>query len=129
MDYVRLACHDTSPIKYETHKKYMESLEKDPTSYQWIVSCDGDDVGHVKIVSGELGYMLKKKYHGKGIGTKFHELIFEEAKKRGFTKLKDTIKLSNTPSLKLATKMGFKEKQLQFRDGQPYAHILEKDLI
>jgi len=106
----------------------MESLEKDPACYQWIVSCNGDDVGHVKIVSGELGYMLKKEYHGKAIGTEFHKLVFAEAKKRGITKLTDTIKLDNTSSLKLATKMGFKEKQLQYKAGLPYAHILEKDL-
>lgn len=126
--YVRLACHDTHPIDAETHEKYMKRLEKDPNSFQWIVLCDGYDVGHVKIISGELGYMLKKEYHGKGIGAEFHNLIFEEARKKGLRKLTDTIKVDNVSSLKLATKMGFKERELCYKDGMPYAHILEKKL-
>jgi len=126
--YVRLACHDTSEIDVETHRKYMEGLEKDPRAYQWIVSCDGYDVGHVKIISGELGYMLKREYHGKGIGAKFHDLVFEEAKKKGLRKLIDTIKVDNISSLKLAIRMGFREMELHYKYGEPYAHILERDL-
>lgn len=126
--YVRLACHDTSTIDSESHRKYMERLEKDPKSYQWIVSCDGNDVGHVKIVSGELGYMLKSEYHGKGIGTTFHKLVFEEAKKVGLRKLTDTIKVDNLSSLKLAIRMGFKQKELQYKNGVPYSYCLEKNL-
>lgn len=106
----------------------MEGLENDPRAYQWIVSCDGCDVGHVKIISGELGYMLRKEYHGRGIGAKFHDLVFEEAKKNGLRKLTDTIKVDNISSLKLAIRMGFRELELQYRNGVPYAHILEKDL-
>jgi RimJ/RimL family protein N-acetyltransferase len=125
---VRLACHDTSIINVETHKKYMEKLEKDPEAYQWIIVCDNQDVGHAKIISGEFGYMIKDGFRGKGVGARFHELVFEEAKKLGIRKLKDTIKVDNAASLKLALKTGFVHTGLVFRDDKPYAYTLEKIL-
>jgi RimJ/RimL family protein N-acetyltransferase len=125
---VRLACHDTSIIIYDTHKEYMEKLDSNPNAHQWII-CFGDEViGHVKIIAGELGYMLKKGFRGKGLGVKFHELVFLQAKKLGIKKLKDTIKVNNNASLKLAQKTGFVSKGLIYKDGKPYAYVLEKIL-
>ena len=125
---VRLACHDTSLIIYETHSEYMKKLDSNPDAHQWVI-CFGDEViGHVKIIAGELGYMLKKGFRGKGIGVKFHELVFLQAKKLGIKKLRDTIKVNNNASLKLALKTGFVSKGLIYRDGKPYAYVLEKIL-
>ena len=125
---VRLACHDTSLIIYETHSEYMKKLDSNPDAHQWVI-CFGDEViGHVKIIAGELGYMLKKGFRGKGIGVKFHELVFLEARKLGIKKLRDTIKVNNNASLKLALKTGFVSKGLIYRDGKPYAYVLEKIL-
>ena len=125
---VRLACHDTSLIIYETHSEYMKKLDSNPDAHQWVI-CFGDEViGHVKIIAGELGYMLKKGFRGKGIGVKFHELVFLQAKNLGIKKLKDTIKVNNNASLKLALKTGFVSKGLIFKDGKPYAYVLEKIL-
>ena len=125
---VRLACHDTSLIIYETHIEYMKKLDGNPDAHQWVI-CFGDEViGHVKIIAGELGYMLKKGFRGKGIGVKFHELVFLQAKKLGIKKLRDTIKVNNNASLKLALKTGFVSKGLIYKDGTPYAYVLEKIL-
>jgi RimJ/RimL family protein N-acetyltransferase len=125
---VRLACHDISLIIYETHSEYMKKLDSNPDAHQWVI-CFGDEViGHVKIIAGELGYMLKKGFRGKGIGVKFHELVFLQAKKLGIKKLKDTIKVNNNASLKLALKTGFVSKGLIYKDGKPYAYVLEKIL-
>jgi len=125
---VRLACHDTSLIIYETHSEYMKKLDSNPDAHQWVI-CFGDEViGHVKIIAGELGYMLKKGFRGKGIGVKFHELVFLQAKKLGIKKLRDTIKVNNNASLKLALKTGFVSKGLIYKDGTPYAYVLEKIL-
>ena len=125
---VRLACHDTSLIIYETHSEYMKKLDSNPDAHQWVI-CFGDEViGHVKIIAGELGYMLKKGFRGKGIGAKFHELVFLQAKNLGIKKLKDTIKVNNNASLKLALKTGFVSKGLIYKDGKPYAYVLEKIL-
>jgi len=125
---VRLACHDTSLIIYETHSEYMKKLDSNPDAHQWVI-CFGDEViGHVKIIAGELGYMLKKGFRGKGIGVKFHELVFLQAKNLGIKKLKDTIKVNNNASLKLAIKTGFVSKGLIYKDSKPYAYVLEKIL-
>jgi RimJ/RimL family protein N-acetyltransferase len=125
---VRLACHDTSLIIYETHSEYMKKLDSNPDAHQWVI-CFGDEViGHVKIIAGELGYMLKKGFRGRGIGVKFHELVFLQAKNLGIKKLKDTIKVNNNTSLKLALKTGFVSKGLIYKDGKPYAYVLEKIL-
>lgn len=125
---VRLACHDTSLIIYETHSEYMKKLDSNPDAHQWVI-CFGDEViGHVKIIAGELGYMLKKGFRGKGIGVKFHELVFLQARNLGIKKLKDTIKVNNNASLKLALKTGFVSKGLIYKDGKPYAYVLEKIL-
>ena len=125
---VRLACHDTSLIIYETHSEYMKKLDSNPDAHQWVI-CFGDEViGHVKIIAGELGYMLKKGFRGKGIGVKFHELVFLQAKNLGIKKLKDTIKVNNNASLKLALKTGFVSKGLIYKEGKPYAYVLEKIL-
>jgi RimJ/RimL family protein N-acetyltransferase len=125
---VRSACHDTSVIAPDTHERYMKSLENDPNVHHWIICCEGEDVGHVKIVAGELGYMLKEGFRGKGLGTKFHELVFIEARKLGIKKLKDTIRVENRASLNLALKTGFVKKGLLSNKGKPYAYILEKRL-
>ena len=125
---VRSACHDTSIIIYNTHREYMKKLDTNPDAHQWVI-CYGDEViGHVKIIAGELGYMLKKGFRGKGLGIKFHELVFVEAKILGIKKLKDTIKVNNNASLNLALKTGFVSKELIYKDGKPYAHVLEKIL-
>ena len=51
----------------------MKKLDSNPDAHQWVI-CYGDEViGHVKIIAGELGYMLKKGFRGKGLGIKFHE--------------------------------------------------------
>jgi len=106
----------------------MKKLDGNPDAHQWVI-CFGDEViGHVKIIAGELGYMLKKGFRGKGIGVKFHELVFLQAKNLGIKKLKDTIKVNNNASLKLALKTGFVSKGLIYRDGKPYAYVLEKIL-
>jgi RimJ/RimL family protein N-acetyltransferase len=125
---VRLACHDTSVIDFQAHKQYMERLEKDPYSYQWIITCDSYDIGHTKIIAEEFGYMIRAGFRGKGVGTTFHKLVFEEAKKLGIKRLKDTIRIANKPSLKLALKTGFLQTGLIFKNNRPYAYTLEKNL-
>jgi RimJ/RimL family protein N-acetyltransferase len=125
---VRMACHDTSIIDFETHAKYMENLSRDTNSHQWIVVCDNKDVGHTKIVNGEFGYMLKKEFRGKGIGKKIYELVFEEARKMRLDLVHITIKVDQPVPLRVAQKVGFVQTGLTFKDGKPYAYTLEKNL-
>jgi RimJ/RimL family protein N-acetyltransferase len=125
---VRLACHDTSIIDFKSHKKYMEKLEKDPHVYQWIITFENQNVGHTKIIGEEFGYMIRNGFRGQGIGASFHKLVFEEARKLGIKRLKDTIKIANEPSLKLALRTGFVQTGIITRNNKPYAYTLEKIL-
>lgn len=127
-DEVRMACHDTSIIDYDTHNKYMENISKDPNVLQWIVVCDGEDIGHTKIIGNEFGYMIKKRFRGKGLGTSIHELVFAEAKKHGLNKLNVTIKAGNEPSLNLCRKTGFVDSGQIIDNGKIIAHTLVKTL-
>lgn len=125
---VRMACHDTTIIEYTTHEKYMQKLENDPNCYHWIVKLDDEDVGYVKLINGEFGYMVKDGYRGKGIGKKIFSLVFEEAKKRKMKSLHGIIKIEQSIPYKVATKMGFVQKKIINKDGKPYAYYLEKNL-
>jgi len=125
-DDIRFACHDSSIIDHETHKEYMKKLDSDPNSHQWIVVYEGNDVGHIKIVQEEFGYMIKDGFRGKGIGTKVFELAFEEAKKLGIKRVHSTIKIDESIPLKVAKKVGFIEKGIIKKDGKPYAFSLDK---
>jgi hypothetical protein len=128
-DEVRMACHDTSIIDYNTHKKYMERISHDPNVLQWIVVCDGEDIGHAKILGNEFGYMIKGGFRGRGLGAAIHNLVFEEAKIHGLRKLNVTIKAGNEPSLNLCRKTGFVDSvQIVDDDGKIVAHTMVKTL-
>ena len=60
---VRKSCHDTFVISWEQHKSYMEKLQRKECP-QWIIICDGKDVGHIKVVNLELGSMVMDGYRG-----------------------------------------------------------------
>lgn len=125
---VRNACHDTSIISFEQHAQYMEKINNDPDSYQWIVTYNEIDVGHTKIINHEFGYLIAKKFRNKGIGTKIYKLIFKEARKLGIKKLHDTIKIDQDIPLKVALKMGFIQKEIIEKEGESYAYSLDKIL-
>lgn len=127
-DEVRLACHDTSIIGYETHMKYMDKMSKDPNVRQWIVVCDGEDIGHTKIIGSEFGYMIKNGFRGKGLGVTIHALVFEEARKYGMRRLNVTVKAGNEASLNLCRKTGFVDSGQIVSDGKVVAYTLVKTL-
>jgi RimJ/RimL family protein N-acetyltransferase len=125
---VRMACHDTSVISHETHDKYMTQISNDQNVRQWIVVCDGEDIGHTKIIGNEFGYMIKKGFRGKGLGVTIHNLVFEEAKKQGISKLNVTIKVGNESSLNLCRKTGFVDCGNIINDGRVVAYTMVKIL-
>lgn len=122
----RQACHDTSVISTEIHQNYMEKISNDKNCFQWIITLDKLDIGHVKIINEEFGYMIKKEYRGKGIGSKTFELVCKQAEKMGMKKLYVTIKINQSIPLKIALKIGFEQKKIISKDNKPYCYYLEK---
>ena len=127
-DDVRFACYDTSIIDYETHAKYMEMLEHDPNSHQWIIVCDDVDIGQAKIDRGVMGYMITKEYTGKGIWSQAFPLVIELAKRLNFKKLNGTVKYGMDKQLTIAKKLGFKTTKIVYKNDKPYEYKMEKSL-
>lgn len=65
---------------------------------------------------------VHKDYRGKGLATKLRYRVFEELKNRGVEKIYGGAQISNTASLKLARKVGFRE----LADIQ-YVKVLSKE--
>jgi predicted acetyltransferase len=112
----------------EDHEKYMEKLVKNPNAYQWIIVCDGEDVGHIKIVNLEFGSMIKDGFRGKGIGKVAYELVFKEAKNLGLKKLTATVKIDRATPSKFETQTGWEKKKILRKNEKPYAYTLERIL-
>ena len=135
LDEVRQACHDTSIISNSQHYQYMEKISNDPNCYHWIVLMDNTRIGHTKIILNEalngvheFGYMLVRKFRGKGLAKQIYESVFTEAKKLGIKKLHDTIKIEQEIPRIVALNVGFKDIEIIKKDGKHYAYSMIKEL-
>ena len=63
----------------------------------------------------ELGYVIDEKFRRRGFAYEACKAIIEEAEKRGAVYLYCRIKSANTPSLKLAEKLGFQKNGLPLK--------------
>ena len=79
---------------------------------------NNDDVVGACGISNVSNYALiyvQEKYRGKGLGTKLEGKACEEAHKRGLDFVARAVYLWNLPSLRVASKVGYREV-VQFRD-------------
>lgn len=81
----------------------------------------------IKNISGDKaeywGYIGKKKYWGKGLGTKIVDLIISEAKNRNISKLYLKVSVNNSRAIKLYKKLRF-----SFIAGNDSYHLMEKQI-
>ena len=108
--------HNTEKVSKDVHKKYMEKLENDPKTIQWIIVVDGKNAGHIKIIGTELGTTISERFRRRGIGTKAYKLLFDEAKKFGLKKLTATIKIDRTIPFDFEEKLGWIKKEIIYKD-------------
>ena len=125
---VRMACYDTSIIDYNDHEKYMKKLDNTLNCKQWIIVFNDIDVGQAKVDDLVLGYMLTKKYRGKGIWSDAYELVLQEVRKIGYKKLKGTVKYEQKKQLEIALKLGFVITGDLYKDGKAAGYDMEKIL-
>lgn len=59
---------------------------------------------------GELGWFVHPDYAGKGVATKLLGVTLQQLKAKGYKRAEAEIALGNTPSIKLAKKLGFKNE-------------------
>lgn len=71
------------------------------------------------IVELELGYLIGKKYQGKGFATEVCKAILEYAKENaGFERINTVIQDGNDVSIALSRKLGFEQKESYEMDGK-----------
>ncbi|MDF0681300.1 MAG: GNAT family N-acetyltransferase, partial [Candidatus Nitrosocosmicus sp.] len=124
---IREVSHNNEIITKDKHYKYMKKLEQMEHVYQWMITFEDRVVGYVKIIDGEISYMIKKGYRGKGIGNESFKLVEEEIKKIGIKKITASIKVNNEASLKWIQRAGYKKAGIVYNEENfPSEYIMEK---
>ena len=126
---VRNACHDTSVISLEEHFKYMEKLQNNSNTFQWIIIFNDLDIGYIKVIDNELGSSILEKYRRRGIGKLSYDLVFKKLKKNGIKKLTAQVKLDRSTPIKFEEETGWLNKGIIYKNGKPYAYKLEKIIV
>ena len=122
---VRDASYDTSIISKSDHFEYMKKINNDSKCYQWIITNDDENIGYVKLIHGDFGYVIKKEFRGKGFGTLLYKAVFSELKKIGIKKIFGYIKLNQTIPLRLALKVGFIQKSIIKKNNVEYYYVIK----
>lgn len=76
---------------------------------------------------GHVGIAVHKDYWRKGIGEELMEIAIKEAKELGVRVLTISINTENTPMIRLAEKLGFKE-HLREREGERESVLMTLEL-
>jgi len=97
-------------ISKKEHYAYMKKEQKNPNYACWIITYNDENVGYVRILDGDIGIALEKKYHGKGIGSKALKLLEKEAKKLRIKKLVGRVMIHNESSKKIFLKNNYRLK-------------------
>ena len=122
---VRDASYDTSIISKSDHFEYMKKINNDSKCYQWIITNDDENIGYVKLIHGDFGYVIKKEFRGKGFGTLLYKAVFSELKKIGIKRIFGYIKLNQTIPLRLALKVGFIQKSIIKKNNVEYYYVIK----
>ena len=106
--------------------KLLKVLKTDRNSVK-VAETGGEIIGYVffevkEASTGPIGYInhvfVSEPYREQGIGTKLMEMAEDYLRSRGVRRARLTVTRTNKPSLKLCSRMGYREKRL----------ILEKPL-
>jgi len=104
-------------------------LNQNKKNRHWAVTLNNRIIGHVKIINQELGYIITKKYRNKGLGTQVLVLLLKEAKKLGYKKVFDVVKIDQPISLWFAIKNSFVMIGIiGDANSKPYAYHLSRKL-
>lgn len=100
----------TTPITKDEHYLYLGKQEKNPNFHHWMITCDDEKVGYIRILNNDVGIMIRKDYQNKGIASQALALIEKEAKKFGIKKLIALIKVGNESSKNIFLKNKYEFK-------------------
>ena len=124
----------TEPLyPYEEEKEFQRAYIENMYRYfgygMWLVfeKESGELIGRAglehreynEVVELELGYLIGKKYQGKGYATEVCKAIIEYAKENaGFERINTLIQDENKVSIALSKKLGFEQKESYEMDGK-----------
>ena len=92
----------------------MKKQKTNPNFFNWIICYGSHNAGYVRILDNDVSIMLDEKYSNKGIGTIALNLIENEAKNLGLTKLIGKIMIHNKSSKQIFKKNQYKLKMYWF---------------
>lgn len=96
------------PIEISEHYEYLEKQSHNPNFHHWIIQLNDEKIGYVRILDNDVGIMVKKDFHNKGIASQALQLLEEKAKSLGIKKLKALVKIENESSKKIFETNNFK---------------------
>ena len=100
----------------EQQRKIIQDFKNDPRSAFLVAENEGDLIGYIGLVAGNLQRIshigrivigVSKKARGKGIGTKLFEEVFKWIEGKHFSRLELTVIERNTAAINLYEKVGF----------------------
>lgn len=112
--FYKMFYKQTKPISENEHYEYLKNHENDLNFHHWMIKNDEHVVGYIRILKEDVGIMIKKEWHGKGIATNALKLAEKEAKKLGIKKLIALVKLENLESKKIFEKNNFSMKMFWY---------------
>jgi len=95
-------------ISKKEHYQYLKKQRSNSNFANWIICYDSKDVGYIRILNSDIGIIIDKKYHNKGIGSRAVKLLEKEAKKLGIKKLVGRVMVFNKASENIFRKNKYK---------------------
>lgn len=95
------------PLSKEEHYEYMEKQKHNPKFHHWIIESQKGNVGYVRIFDQDIGIMIKKEFHNKGIASEALKLVEHKAHELGISKLVAMVKITNESSKKIFLKNNY----------------------
>lgn len=108
---------DEYPLNVKEQAELIRSLEGNETNTM-LLAMDGDEIAGLSTITSshkiksrhiaELGIVVAKKYHGKGIGTSLIHQVTDWVKENGITtKMRLDVRSDNLKAVQIYLKMGF----------------------
>lgn len=102
------------PLTKEEHYEYMEKQKLNPQFHHWIIEYQKENTGYVRILGQDVGIMVKKEFHNKGIASEGLKLIEKKAKELNISKLVAMVKIKNETSKNIFLKNNYKLTMYKF---------------
>lgn len=105
------------PIIWDNHLKWYNNKLKDSESKIFILCVENISLGQIRIDKSEfywdIDYSIDYKFRGMGLGNELVRLLLE---KFCLFKFRATVKKENLASIKVFTKLGFKEMHIESKE-------------